>query len=154
MVIKAAVAGISGQRLLQHIWISMVRVLIGFSVGAILGVILGLISGWYITLGNILQAPIEVIRPIPPLAWIPLAIFWLGLGEFSKIFIISLGSFFPIYTNTYKGACNVDVRIIQAGRTFGLKGLKLLFKISLPLTLPDIATGIRVVCFSRLYEIL
>lgn len=143
-VVEAAIRDVPVYRLLQHIGISLVRVIFGFFIGAVLGVFIGIVSGWYRKLGNVLQAPIELIRPIPPIAWIPIAIFWLGLGEASKIFIILLGSFFPIFTNTFKGMYNINPEILQAGRILGLKGIRLLFRVAFPATLPDIATGMRV----------
>jgi len=143
-VLKSAIIDVPIRRLIQHIGFSLFRVVAGFIIGAVTGVIFGIISGWYKKIGNILQAPIELIRPIPPIAWIPIAIFWLGLGESSKIFIIFLGAFFPIYTNTLKGMFNINPELLQAGRILGLKGIRLLLKVAFPATFPDIATGIRV----------
>jgi len=142
-VIKAAIVNVPLRRLLQHVGISMLRIVMGFSVGAIVGIAVGIISGWYLRLGNILRTPIEILRPIPPLAWIPLAIIWLGLGESSKVFIIFLGAFFPVFTNTYKGMINIEPDIIRAAQVLGLRGNRLLFRVVVPATLPDIATGFR-----------
>ncbi|MCP4381267.1 MAG: ABC transporter permease subunit, partial [Hyphomicrobiales bacterium] len=80
----------------------------------------------------------------PPLAWIPLAIIWFGLGEPSKFFMIFLGAFFPVVTATYRGVTSVDPALIRAAQTFGLKGLGLLVKVVIPGAAPDLATGIRI----------
>ena len=119
------------------------RVGLGFVIGGSLGILTGVVCGWYIKLGSILRTPVDLLRPIPPLAWIPIAIIWLGLGEPSKIFIISLGAFFPLFTNTYKGMVIIDPNLIRAGQILGLRGGKLLLRVVVPATLPDIATGMR-----------
>jgi ABC-type nitrate/sulfonate/bicarbonate transport system permease component len=143
-VVEAALKDVPLNRLLQHIGISLFRVALGFSIGTAAGIIIGVASGWYYRLGSILRTPIELIRPIPPLAWIPIAIIWLGLGEPSKILIIFLGAFFPVVTNTYKGMVNIDPNIIRAAQILGLRGRRLLLRIAVPAALPDIATGMRI----------
>jgi ABC-type nitrate/sulfonate/bicarbonate transport system permease component len=143
-VIEAAIKNVPLTRLLEHIGISLLRVIMGFTLGAAVGIAAGIVSGWYLKLGNVLRTPIEILRPIPPLAWIPLAIIWLGLGESSKVLIIFLGAFFPIFTNTYKGMISIDPNLIRAAQTLGVHKNRLLFKVIFPATLPDIATGFRV----------
>lgn len=143
-VVNAALHDVPLNRLLQHVGISLLRVGMGFSIGTAAGVIIGVASGWYRQLGSILRTPIELIRPIPPLAWIPLAIIWLGLGESSKVLIIFLGAFFPVVTNAYKGMVNIDPNIIRAAQILGLRGRRLLLRVVVPASLPDIATGMRV----------
>lgn len=143
-VVEAALNDVPLNRLLQHVGISLFRVALGFSIGTAAGIIVGIASGWYYRLGSILRTPIELIRPIPPLAWIPLAIIWLGLGEPSKVLIIFLGAFFPVVTNTYKGMVNIDPNVIRAAQILGLKGRRLLLRVAVPACLPDIATGMRV----------
>lgn len=143
-VVEAALKDVPLNRLLQHIGISLFRVALGFSIGTAAGIIIGVVSGWYYRLGSILRTPIELIRPIPPLAWIPIAIIWLGLGEPSKVLIIFLGAFFPVVTNTYKGMVNIDPNIIRAAQILGLRGRRLLLRIAVPAALPDIATGMRI----------
>jgi sulfonate transport system permease protein len=143
-VVEAAVKNVPLKRLLEHISISLLRVIMGFSLGAVVGITVGIVSGWYSKLGNVLRTPIEILRPIPPLAWIPLAIIWLGLGESSKVLIIFLGAFFPIFTNTFKGMVSIEPNIIRAAQTLGVQDNRLLMKVIFPATLPDIATGFRV----------
>jgi ABC-type nitrate/sulfonate/bicarbonate transport system permease component len=142
-VIQAVVTNLTVGRVFQHIGFSLMRVVFGFVIGGVSGIVLGIVCGWYVRLGSVLRTPIELLRPIPPLAWIPIAIIWLGLGEPSKVFIISLGVFFPLFTNTYKGMITIDPVIIRAGQMLGLRGNKLLMQVVVPATLPDIATGMR-----------
>jgi ABC-type nitrate/sulfonate/bicarbonate transport system permease component len=142
-VIISAFTHVSVSRMLQHAGISLFRVSMGFLLGTVTGIILGIVSGWYTRLGSILRTPIELLRPIPPLGWIPLAIIWLGLGESSKIMIISLGAFFPVFTNCHKGMMTIDPNIIRAGQTLGLDGYRLFLRVILPAALPDIAIGLR-----------
>lgn len=144
VVLKETMENLTILRLVQHIGISFMRIAIGFLIGAILGIVLGILSGWYAKFGNIVSSPINMLRTIPPLAWIPIAVIWLGLGEPSKILIIFLGAFFPVFTNTLKGMLCIDPNLLRAGQSFGLKGAKLLLRIAIPATLPDIATGVMV----------
>lgn len=143
-VAESAVTDLSPMELANHIRASLTRVVLGFALGTFLGIAIGIASGWYVTLGKIVWTPIEILRPIPPLAWIPLALIWFGLGEQSKIFIIFLGAFFPIVTNTYKGMLSVDPMLLRAGQMMGLKGPKLLMRVAIPAAMPDIATGLRI----------
>ncbi len=142
--IHEALTSIPLPRLLGHIFSSLMRIVVGFLIGAGLGILIGILSGWYKWLGNLLRAPIELIRPIPPLAWLPLALIWFGLGDGSKFFIIALGAFFPVVTNTYKGMVNTNPDLIHAAKMLGLRDDQLLFRVALPAALPDIATGIRI----------
>lgn len=143
-VVEAALTRITPADLLNHIRASLTRVFLGFLIGAVLGITIGITAGWYRWVGKIVWTPIELLRPIPPLAWIPLALIWFGLGERSKVFIIFLGAFFPILTNTYKGMINLDPALLRVGQTLGLDGPRLLAKVAVPGSMPDIATGLRV----------
>lgn len=143
-VLGAAVNRVPLDELGRHLAASLTRVTLGFLMGAALGVFLGVALGWYRWLGRILWSPIELLRPIPPLAWIPLALIWFGLGESSKVFIIFLGAFFPILINTYKGMTTLDPMLLRVGQTLGLDGWKMLTRIAIPGAMPDIATGLRV----------
>jgi len=127
-----------------HVGVSLLRVAWGFALGAGLGVLIGITSGWYRTLAALIHPVIELLRPIPPLAWIPMAIVWFGLGEPSKVFVIFLGAFFPMVTNTYRGMTGIDPVLLRAAQTMGLSGPRLLFQVAIPAALPDIATGVRV----------
>jgi ABC-type nitrate/sulfonate/bicarbonate transport system permease component len=130
--------------LAQDVGWSLWRIIAGFAIGAAAGVALGVACGWYRGLARIARPIIELLRPIPPLAWIPIAIVWFGLGETSKVFVIFLGAFFPIFTNAWRGMASVPPVLLAAARTMDVEGPALLFKVALPAALPDIATGLRV----------
>lgn len=123
---------------------SLFRVMAGFLIASVLGVVLGVASGWYPLVGDLLRAPIDLLRPIPPLAWIPAALIWFGLGEPSKVFVISLGAFFPAFTNTLAGMRKIDRDILNAARMMGLSGWRLLYRVAVPAIEPDILTGLRI----------
>jgi ABC-type nitrate/sulfonate/bicarbonate transport system permease component len=134
----------SPAEILEQVGASLVRIVWGFGLGAGLGIVLGVGLGWYRWLSAVTQPLIEVIRPIPPLAWIPMAIVWFGLGEPSKVFVIFLGAFFPVFTNVYKGMTSIDPLLLRAAQTMGLHGPRLLFQVAVPAAMPDLATGVRV----------
>jgi len=133
---------LSGQ-LLQHIATSLLRVLEGFSIAALLGLTLGLLSGVSVVCARLLDLPIQTIRPIPPIAWIPLAILWFGIGEVSKIFIIFLGAVFPIIVNTIDGIRHSDARYLELARVLEVSPYRLVSKVVIPGALPAIVTGLR-----------
>jgi len=130
--------------LAEHVLASLGRIAWGFGLGAGLGILLGIALGWYRWLAALGQPVIELIRPIPPLAWIPMAIVWFGLGEPSKVFVIFLGAFFPVFTSAHKGMTGIDPLLLRAAQTMGLGGPRLLFQVAIPAAMPDLATGIRV----------
>jgi NitT/TauT family transport system permease protein len=123
---------------------SIIRVLGGFGIGAGLALPLGLLMGgsaWFYQLMNPL---IQLLRPIPPIAYIPLAILWFGLGNPPAFFLISLGAFFPVLMNTISGVRTVDEIYIRAARNLGASGATLFLRIILPAATPHILTGLRV----------
>ncbi len=142
--VLAAADKLKADRLAENIFWSLYRVFGGFLLGCLAGIVIGILAGWFRTFGRIVRPVLEVLRPIPPLAWIPLAIIWFGLGEPSKFFIIFLGAFFPVVTATYFGVRGIDPLLIRAGQTLGVTGWRLLVKIVLPAASPDLATGIRI----------
>tara|TARA_R110000868_G_scaffold44576_22_gene148745 strand:+ start:1891 stop:2661 length:771 start_codon:yes stop_codon:yes gene_type:complete len=144
MAIAQAVKLMSADRVAEHMGWSLMRVFLGFLLGAFAGVVIGIMAGWSRGFGLIVRPIIELLRPIPPLAWIPLAIIWFGLGEPSKLFIIFLGAFFPVVTAAYQGVRSVDPVLIRAAQTFGLTGWRLLLRVIVPAASPDLATGIRI----------
>lgn len=129
--------------LVKFIAISVQRVLIGFAIGASLGLLLGAITGlartWDIFFGSTLGA----IRAVPSLAWVPLLILWLKIGEESKITLIAIGAFFPVYTVVSGALRHVDRNLVEAGRAFGLKGTSLFLTVQLPAVLPSVIGGLR-----------
>jgi len=133
-----------GHVLYRHALESLLRVFLGFAIAACLGIPLGILMGWSQKLMTLLRPFVEVLRPIPPLAWIPIAIIWFGIGIESAAFIIFLGAFFPILLNTISGVRAVDVRIVEATKVLGAKERHILLKVLAPGSLPSIWTGLRI----------
>ncbi len=100
--------------------------------------------GWSKIVREILTPLVEVVRPIPPLAWIPIAIFWFGIGIKSAAFIIFLGSFFPILLSTVSGVLAVDTLLIDASLTLGARQKDIYTKVLIPGAMPSIYTGLRI----------
>jgi sulfonate transport system permease protein len=143
MVWEAAVDLLQRGQLGQYTAISTQRVLIGFSIGAVLGLLFGAVVGLS-RLGDILLAPsLGAIRAVPSLAWVPLLIIWLKYGEESKITLIAIGAFFPVYTTVSAALRHVDRQLVEAGRAFGLNGARLFKTVQLPAVLPSVVSGLR-----------
>jgi NitT/TauT family transport system permease protein len=123
---------------------TLTRVILGFLIAALVAIPLGVIIGWSKLAQNLSNFIIGVLRPIPPIAWIPFAILWFGVGLGSAIFIIFLGSFFPILINTADGVRRRDKVYIESAYTMGASQLQILKKVYLPAALPNIITGLKV----------
>lgn len=132
----------SGQ-LSQDILVSLIRVAKGFSIAALLGIFLGLLMGVSKTVNRFFVIPLNAIRQIPIIAWIPLIILWCGIGELSKVVIIVLGAFFPVLVNTVFGISQVPKDYIEVGRMFRLSRWKMFTKIYLPSAIPAIFEGLK-----------
>lgn len=126
-----------------HVWVSLKRVLIAFFFAIMLGVTLGVFLGWSKIFHAVVNPVFEILRPIPPIAWIPLIILWCGIGELPKILIVFIGSFVPIVLNTYSGIKEIDPLLVNAGRVLGANRRQELLEITLPATIPAILAGIR-----------
>lgn len=133
---------LSGE-LLTHVKISAGRALAGFAMGGGTGLVLGLLTGSVRWAETLLDTTLQMIRNIPPLALIPLVILWFGIDEAAKLFLVSIGVFFPIYINTFHGIRSVDKGLIEMGRSYGLRGWSLYKEIILPGALPSILVGVR-----------
>lgn len=120
------------------------RVVVGFGIGAGLALPLGLLMGRVERVYVLCNPLIQVLRPIPPIAYIPLAILWFGLGNPPAYFLISLGAFFPVLMNTISGVRNVDSIYIRAARNLGAEGATMFLRVILPAATPHILTGLRV----------
>jgi sulfonate transport system permease protein len=142
-VIKAGITLFKSGELMTHISISLGRALSGFLIGGIIGFLLGLFNGVFRISELLLDTSIQMLRNIPHLAMIPLVILWFGIDETSKIFLVSTGVLFPVYINTFHGIKSVDKGLIEMGRAYGLKGIRLFFKIIFPGALPSILVGVR-----------
>lgn len=132
----------SGQ-LFTNVWTSTKRAFVGFIVGGGIGFILGLANGLSKISEGLLDSSIQMIRNIPHLALIPIVILWFGIGEEAKLFLVALGTFFPIYLNTYHGIRSVDRTLIEMAYVYELKGFSLFWHIIFPAALPSILVGVR-----------
>ena len=135
---------VSGE-LFKHVYASLSRVLSAWSLAALVAIPLGLLQGTSRRFERVFDPVVELFRPISPLAWIPLAILWFGIGESGKIFIIFIATFFPILLNTVSGVKAVDPVLIRAGRVLGADTkLKLFITVILPAAMPTIIVGLRI----------
>jgi len=123
---------------------SLYRVMMGFLIGTVLALILGLAMGASDTAYAYFNPVVQLLRPIPPIAYVPLAILWFGLGNPPAFFLISLGAFFPVLMNTISGVRSVDAIYIRAARNLGASRMALFFRVMVPAAMPHIMTGIRV----------
>lgn len=131
--------------LIRDAGISLFRVLAAWSLAALVAVPLGFAMGRWRQMERILDPVVELFRPISPLAWIPLAILWFGIDEGGKIFVIFIGTFFPILLNTIAGVKSIDPVLINAGRILGCADDASLFrKVVLPASMPDVIVGLRI----------
>lgn len=128
----------------MHIAVSLYRVGVAFIIATIAGIALGVTMGYSKTVEAIFKPIFEFVRPIPPLAWIPMSILWFGLGDQSKFFIIFLGCFTFITVNTYDGTKNVDPILIGAARMLGASERQVFAKIVLPSSVPYIFAGLQI----------
>jgi len=126
-----------------YIAISTQRVLIGFACGAALGLVLGAVVGLSRLADILFSSTLAAVRAVPSLAWVPLLILWFKIGEDSKIILIAIGAFFPVYTTVAASLKHVDRHLVEAGRAFGLNGVRLFTTIQLPAVLPSVISGLR-----------
>lgn len=133
---------VSGE-LWKHMAVSTFRAATGFAIGAGLGLILGLLTGLSRWNELFLDSSMQMVRNIPHLALIPLVILWFGIGEGAKIFLVAIGTLFPVYINTYHGIRNLNGDLIEMARNYGLSGWALFRHAILPGALPSILVGVR-----------
>lgn len=126
-----------------HIWASMVRVLSAFLVAVVTGIPLGLFLGWNRKFEAVVKPIFEIFRPIPPIAWIPLAILWFGIDETPKIFICFIGAFVPTVMNAYTGIRFTDPMLLDAARMLGGNRRQLFTAVAVPSALPAIFAGLQ-----------
>jgi len=124
--------------------VSLGRVLIGFFVAAVFAIPLGIGMGRNGKVHDFFDSTIQVFRPIPPLAWVPLSLAWFRIGLTSMVFIIAIGAFFPILLNTLDGVKSIKKTWIEAAQTLGAKERQILAKVILPGAAPTMWTGLRV----------
>jgi ABC-type nitrate/sulfonate/bicarbonate transport system permease component len=140
---QIGVRGYADGRLDQHFIHSCVLVLAGFAVAVAIGVPLGLLMGWSRRAEALVNPTFLLLRPIPPLAWIPLAIVWLGLGDAAKVLVIWFAAFVPSVINSYAGVRSIEPHLIEAARSLGVGRGMLVREVLVPGALPLIFTGLR-----------
>ncbi len=127
----------------HHVAISTQRVLVGFAIGALIGLAVAAVLGLS-RAGDVLLSPmLAAVRAVPSLAWVPLLLLWLKIGEESKLTLIAIGAFFPVYTTVAAALRHVDPHLVEAGRSFGLRGWSLFRTVQLPAVLPSLVSGLR-----------
>ena len=142
-VIEAGVNLVSSGEIWTHLAISGWRAGVGFAIGGGIGLALGFITGLSKWGERLLDSSVQMIRNIPHLALIPLVILWFGIDETAKVFLVALGTLFPIYLNTYHGIRNIDPALVEMSRSYGLSGFGLFWHVILPGAMPSILVGVR-----------
>jgi len=135
---------IEGGVLWRYVGDSLRRVGAGYLAAVAVGAPSGLLLGWYPAAAQIVNPVIQMLRPISPIAWIPVAIVLFGVGDLAAIYLIFLGAFFPIVVSTMNGVRNVPSMYRRAGRNFGLSPLQLLARVVFPAALPQMLVGLRI----------
>jgi NitT/TauT family transport system permease protein len=130
--------------LFKYVVASLFRVTWGFSLAVVLAIPLGLTIGWYRRSELALNPLVQIFRPISPLAWIPLAILWFGVGDSGAIFLIFLGCFFPLLLTAINAVRNIPAVYINAGRNFGLRPVALVYRVLYPAVVPQLLIGLRI----------
>ncbi|HEX3743608.1 MAG TPA: ABC transporter permease [Bryobacteraceae bacterium] len=130
--------------LLKYVTASLFRVTWGFVLAAVLAIPLGLLIGWHRRAEMALNPLIQILRPISPLAWIPIAILWFGVGDLSAIFLIFLSCFFPLLLTAINAVQRIPAVYVNAGRNFGLSEAGVVWRVLYPAVLPQLITGLRI----------
>jgi sulfonate transport system permease protein len=126
-----------------HIEITLIRVFLGFVLGTIVATLLGALTGYSTRWRRLLDPLLQALQNVPSIAWVPLFILWLGIFEASKVALIAVGVFFPVYLNLMSGIQQVDRKLVEVGRIYGYTGFALVRRVLLPATLPFYVTGLR-----------
>jgi len=143
--VEAGLATLLHHGVLYHdILDSLRRVAIGYFAAVALGIPLGLLFGWYPAVNQVVNPVVQLMRPISPIAWIPVAIIFFGVGDYAAIFLVFLGAFFPIVVTCVDGVQNVPLIYRRAGRNFGLTPAQILSRVVFPAALPQILVGLRI----------
>jgi sulfonate transport system permease protein len=134
--------GLSGE-LFGHVSITLYRVTVGFLIGSAIATVLGALTGYSRLSRDLLDPLMQSLRSVPSLAWVPLFILWMGIYETSKVMLIAVGVFFPVYLNLMSGVQNVDRKLVEVGKVYRLNHFQLIRRVFLPATLPAYLMGLR-----------
>lgn len=126
-----------------HVGVTFYRVLIGFLLGTVVALVLGALVGFFRLAEQLIDPLLQAFRSIPSLAWVPLFILWFSIGETSKILLIAVGVFFPVYLNIVSGVKGVDRKLIEVGKIYGFSTYQLIKNIIIPASLPSFLIGLR-----------
>jgi sulfonate transport system permease protein len=138
-IYQLAVAG----DLLKHAGTTIARVAVGFLLGASAGTLLGGLTGYLAVARKLLDPSLQALRSVPSIAWVPLFLLWLGIQETSKIALISVGAFFPVYLNLSVAMRHVDPKLLEVGRLYRLSSFQMVRRLILPAALPEYIVGLR-----------
>lgn len=130
--------------LLKYVVASLFRVTWGFGLAALLAIPLGLVVGWHRRAELAVNPILQILRPVSPLAWIPAAILWFGVGDLAAIFLIFLGCFFPLLLTAINAVRGIPSMYLNAGRNFGLSSLQLARRVLYPAVVPQLIVGLRI----------
>lgn len=133
----------NGPNFFEHIQISVQRVLIGFTIGSLVGLAVGALVGLSRLADTLLAGTVGAVRAVPSLGWVPLLVLWIGINEDSKVLLVAIGAFFPVYTTVASALRHVDPQLVEAGRAYGLRGTSLLLRVQLPAATPAVVSGLR-----------
>ncbi|WP_114853483.1 ABC transporter permease [Brachybacterium sp. YJGR34] len=142
-VVQAGVQLAEDGALWLHVAISVQRVLLGFAIGSLAGLAVAGVVGLSRAGDALLSPTLAALRAVPSLAWVPLLILWLQIGEESKVTLIAIGAFFPVFTTVAAALRHVDPHLVEAGRCFGLSGWSMFRTIHLPAVVPSVVSGLR-----------
>ncbi len=134
----------SNGQLASHLSASIVRVAIGFACAFVAAVVIGTAVGLSPRVEAALDPTLQALRAVPSLAWVPLLLLWLGIGENAKITLIAIGAFFPIYVNLFAGIRGVDRKLVEVAEMLGIRGFALARRVVLPASLPSLLVGARI----------
>lgn len=143
-IVKLTDPNPDGAILAAHAWVSVQEAFTGYFLALLFGIPLGLLMGWFTTVRGLTRPIFELIRPIPPIAWIPLTIFWFGIGIPGKIFIIWIAGIVPCVINSYTGVKMTNPTLIQMARTYGASDWQIFTKICVPSALPMVFGALQI----------
>jgi len=143
-VLNSAINIIESGKLVKNTIDTLFKVFSGLILASVVAIPLGILLGWYQTLEDLASFVISILRPIPPVAWIPFSILWFGIGTIPAVFIIFMGCIFPILVYTLDGVKRTDKVLIESAQTLGANDWHVLKKVILPSTVPYIVSGLKV----------
>lgn len=143
-IIAKMVEMIQKGSLQKNILISLKRVIIGFVIGAGLGILLGTVLGVFKSINSYLRLIMDLLRPVPVIVWVPVLILWIGIGEGTKVIVIAIGTFWPVFLNVMDGVMNVNQKYLEVATIFCKDRRNTIFKVILPAAVPYLLSGIRI----------